>query len=300
MEDFTIDILLPVHGDAKYLAKTLESLTSELDEKTRLIIIFDRAELHAIKLANSFSEKFAPLVQAITSNQPGVAQALNLGLDASNASLIARIDSDDICIKGRFGRQKDHFRLNSELILLGSQALFINEVGTSVQPYVSANPTSDKEIRNHLKFRNPIIHPSVMYRKDAALIAGKYDPSFEGVEDFELWSRMKGVGLIQNTDRPEIYYRISQNQISRKILDQDSKVDKITSRFSHKLIQTKLNYMKVISQIENERNIKSIRGILKLINLMVKLLMINPRILFSYTRYRYKSHAASLKFKKGN
>jgi hypothetical protein len=139
-----------------------------------------------------------------------------------------------------------------------------------------------------------------MYRKDAALTAGKYDPSFEGVEDFELWSRMKKVGLIQNADRPEIFYRISQNQISRKILDQDSKVVKIIAESSQPLTHVKLNYMKVISQIENERNTKSIRGILKLISLMVKLLMVNPKILYSYTRYRCKSHLASLKFKKGN
>jgi glycosyltransferase involved in cell wall biosynthesis len=300
VEDFTIDILLPVHGDAKYLANTLESLATELDEKTRLIIIFDRAELCATEIATSFSQKLAPLVQLITSDQPGVAQALNQGLNASSAYLIARIDSDDICIEGRFRRQGDHFRVNSNLVLLGSQALFIDEDGNYIQPYVSANPSLDKDIRKHLKFRNPIIHPSVMYRKDAALTAGKYDPSFEGVEDFELWSRMKKVGLIQNADRPEIFYRISQNQISRKILDQDSKVVKIIAESSQPLTHVKLNYMKVISQIENERNTKSIRGILKLISLMVKLLMVNPKILYSYTRYRCKSHLASLKFKKGN
>jgi glycosyltransferase involved in cell wall biosynthesis len=300
MEDLSIDILLPVHGSAKYLTKTLESLTSELDEKTQLIVIFDRAELHATEIAKSFSEKFAPLVKIIVSNQPGVAHALNHGLNASSASLIARIDSDDICIKGRFSRQMDYFRSNSNLVLLGSQAFFIDEVGKCVQPYISVNPTSDKDIRNHLKFRNPIIHPSVMYRKDAALIAGKYDPSFEGVEDFELWSRMIAVGLIQNMENPEIYYRISPDQISRSIINQNSKVDKIVSGYSHEVIQTKSNYMRVISHIENERNIKSLHGTLKLIGLLVKLLSINPEIFSSYTRYRCKSHLASLKFRRGN
>ena len=54
-------------------------------------------------------------------------------------------------------------------------------------------PESPEEVRSYGKFRNPLNHMTVMFRKEAVKRAGGY-VHFPLLEDYHLWSRMLAGG----------------------------------------------------------------------------------------------------------
>jgi hypothetical protein len=51
-------------------------------------------------------------------------------------------------------------------------------------------PTSDLELRWCLSIGNVYIHSTVMFRKDAAIKAGGYDPEIDCAEDMDIYCRL--------------------------------------------------------------------------------------------------------------
>ncbi|MFP4000151.1 MAG: glycosyltransferase [Desulfobacterales bacterium] len=64
--------------------------------------------------------------------QNGLAWALNTGLKECSHDLVARIDSDDICLPGRFEKQVARFAADPHLDVLGTFATDIDESGNQV------------------------------------------------------------------------------------------------------------------------------------------------------------------------
>ena len=62
-------------------------------------------------------------------------------------------------------------------------------------------PEYDKEIKEFAKRRNPINHPSVMFKKESVLKSGNYR-KYNLCEDYDLWTRM----MIENCN----FYNIQE------------------------------------------------------------------------------------------
>ena len=76
-------------------------------------------------------------------------------------------------------------------------------------------PSSNSSIKNLLLIKNPIAHPSVMFRRDAVIRSGGYNSEYDGIEDYELWIRLQEYGKFKNLNRRLIEYRSSTNQSSK-------------------------------------------------------------------------------------
>ena len=284
-----VDILLPVFGEAPYLVETLNSIIPELNDLNAIIIIEDRPTEITRGVIRDFQSKFPHKVKAIISKSPGVANALNCGLEFSDAELIARIDSDDLVIAGRISKQRNELSKRNVLVL-GGQALFIDESGNSRRPYKTNNPISMLEINRQMFFRNPVVHPAVMFRRDSALAAGGYQDEFEGLEDFDLWVRMSLLGKIRNSRDVYIRYRISGTQASRRIRNVKSRHCAILNQLPTQLVRKKLLFLETIQEIE-ELNSTATRENLGRFGIhCLQLFYISPVTSISYFRYRLSSH----------
>jgi len=285
----TIDMLLPVFGEAPYLVPTLDSIVPEFNDLNSLIIIEDRpSEITKCAIRN-FQNQYPDKVQLILSKVPGVANALNRGLEFSNADLIARIDSDDLVISGRIAKQRNELIMR-RLTVLGGQAKFIDETGTSLRPYKTNNPIKMSDIQRQMFFRNPISHPSVMFRKDSALNAGGYRNEFEGLEDFDLWVRMSLQGKIGNSKAVYIEYRISGIQASTRIMNLTSKQSAILDLLPTQHVRKKMEYLAAIHEFERLNPKKTCRNLVSFLINGLQVFIISPRSGFTYLRFRLSSH----------
>ncbi len=190
----------------EYLEEALASLTAQTVLPGEIIIMGDGAIPTENRLViEQFSEqlpiRFIPIKKHI-----GLGGALSLGLSKCTYPLVARFDTDDICEPHRFERQLQHMESNPTIDVCGSYATLIDMLGKTKGEL--KRPLQHNHILKVI-WSCPIIHPSIMMRKERILKAGNYRSlPIDREEDHELWIRAARHGLIfHNIPEPLIRYR---------------------------------------------------------------------------------------------
>ena len=127
-----------------------------------------------------------------------------MGLAAS--PLVARMDADDICVVERLARQVEFFQNNPMVDVLGTWASEIDPSGRELR--TRRVPLEHSAILEVL-WANPIIHPSVMFRRARVMTAGPYREDAYRAEDYDLWFRCAASGLVfANLPEPLLRYSV--------------------------------------------------------------------------------------------
>jgi len=135
-------------------------------------------------------------------------------VEESETEFCARMDADDICYPTRFERQLEEFNSNPSLLVLGTQAEFIDPEGNATGEG-SRFPLEYCDILSGMLVENQLLHPTVMFRKKAILDAGNY--AFEKpCEDYDLWLRVAALGAICNLADTLLSYRQHDKSILAK------------------------------------------------------------------------------------
>lgn len=144
----------------------------------------------------------------------GLGKALNVGLTHCTNELVARMDTDDISCATRFEKQLKIFETKS-IDICGS---WITEFDNNENDIVSYRrvPEMHDEITSYSKKRNPLNHPSVMYKKSEIEKIDSYQ-TLHGFEDYYLWNRAIQAGLkIYNIQEPLVNMRAGYGQLQRR------------------------------------------------------------------------------------
>ncbi len=129
-----------------------------------------------------------PRVRVLTQGPRGLVAALNRGLHAASAPLVARMDADDLSAPERLARQAAVLAAAPGVALLGSAWRVVARDGRERR--VMRLPMDDAAIRAAMMRANCLAHPTVMLRRDAVLALGGYRPAFLLAEDYDLWLRL--------------------------------------------------------------------------------------------------------------
>lgn len=208
-----VSVLMPVGPAAPFLEQALESVRDQTVRTWELVAVLDGAGQAGERLLRRLipADRLTVVRHAVPQ---GVAPALAAGLRRCRADLVARMDADDICLPHRFERQQDFLARNPDVVVAGSAVHIIDEHGRRryVQP-----ARAKGDLRRRLLLRNQLIHPSVMFRREAVEGIGGYDQRLSGGEDFELWLRLCAVGPLICLPEPLLEYRVWEQQYSRTV-----------------------------------------------------------------------------------
>ncbi len=195
---------------------SIDSILSQTYKDFELIIIDDGSTDNSREIINNFNDQRIRLVHQ---SNLGLAKTLNKGITMTTADLIARQDQDDISLPTRIERQLSKFASNPNLVLLGTNAIIIDESGS--QRGKTRFPTMNRDLQPLTNFYNPFIHSSVMMRSSALNQIGRYSthPQKQPPEDFELWNRLKDLGEIENLSEKLVKYRLSNQNMSHRFKD---------------------------------------------------------------------------------
>lgn len=144
----------------------------------------------------------------------GLANALNVGLDAATSDTIARLDADDTCRPGRIEIQRSFLEAHPNIAAVGSAATLINSSGETCGKL----PVPTDNIAANLTKRNSFVHSSMMMRKSAVVASGGYTATMRQFEDYELWLRLCLESEMANLPMELVRYRIHEQQMSRASL----------------------------------------------------------------------------------
>lgn len=206
-----VSVVCPIHGEGKYLARTLESIDAQsFQGSTEVILVLDRCSEDVISTINRFQSSMS--IVMITSNTPGIVAALNLGLQRATGKYVARIDADDVMHTNRIEKQFTYLESNQDVIVLGSSVTEINEVGNIIG--VRNYPTTSRDMYKSLSKQCTIAHPSVMFKRKTIIELGSYRSFFAHAEDYDLWLRARDFGPIVTMREALTSYRVHPGQIS--------------------------------------------------------------------------------------
>jgi glycosyltransferase involved in cell wall biosynthesis len=188
MLNFSVLISIYYKEKASNFNQCFESLATQTVPATEIIIVKDGTLTEELENTISIWKEKLPLMIVGYEENKGLAHALNYGLQFCSYELVARMDSDDICVPDRFEKQIKYFEKNSYIDIAGG---YISEFIDTVDNIVSIRdvPLSDIEIKNYIKKRSPFNHMTVMFKKEAVLKSGNYQEWYL-YEDCYLWCRM--------------------------------------------------------------------------------------------------------------
>lgn len=145
----------------------------------------------------------------------GHARSRQTGLEATKCSVVAIMDSDDICHPDRFAKQISYMESHPDLDVIGSQ---ITEFVGSENNIVGIRicPENDKDIKRYLKARCPMNLVTVIFKKDSVQKVGGFIDWF-CEEDYYLWVRLAENGFkFGNLNENLVNVRVGQEMYGRR------------------------------------------------------------------------------------
>jgi glycosyltransferase involved in cell wall biosynthesis len=212
-----ISVLMPLYykETSHNLSQCLESLAAQTLSVDEIVIVKDGVlppELETVLL--SWKDRLPLKIVGYKENR-GLPYALNYGLRHCSNELVARMDSDDICLPDRFEKQINYYIQHEEIVLCSAYTCEFNEYINDILS-VRKVPVGHNLIVNYLKRRNAFNHPAVVFKKSAILAVGGYQ-EISGFEDYDLWIRLvKAEFKVDNIPEVLVYSRIGNNMILRR------------------------------------------------------------------------------------
>ena len=219
MISFTVLQSVYHKDNPQFLHESLQSIADNTLQPDRVVLVKDGVLTPELECVIESWRGKLPLEVVGYEENRGLGYALNYGLQFVRTELVARMDSDDICMPDRFEKQVLQFELNTSLAVLGTgiEEFYADSGGTEYQRVRLYPKKTDKHSRTLYK-GTPLAHPTVMMRT-ALLKKYGYSERTACNEDIELWFRLLHEGYVLNTlQEPLLRFRITEGTFARRHL----------------------------------------------------------------------------------
>jgi glycosyltransferase involved in cell wall biosynthesis len=205
--DQRLSVVMSVYNAGEYLGEAVDSLLSQTVRAAEIILIDDGSTDGSLERIRAY-EAEEPSIRVIADGENrGLTKRLNQGIAEARGSLIARMDSDDICEPDRFEKQLAAIDQDPQLVLVGSRYLVVDPQGEPLTDFKV--PLAHEEIERWLieGTGQAVLHPSVIMRRDAVQSVGGYDETYRYAQDLDLFLKLAEVGRLRNLDGRLMRYR---------------------------------------------------------------------------------------------
>jgi glycosyltransferase involved in cell wall biosynthesis len=191
-----ISVIMPCYNVARTIDEAIQSLLQQTLCEIEIIAIDDGSTDSTLDRLQAWSKQDSRL-QVVNRPHEGIIPALNAGLAHCHASLIARMDADDISHPDRLRQQVAYLEIHPNIAVV---SCFIegyppDTIGKGFQIYLDwlNSLTSPEAIAREIYIESPMAHPSVVIRKHWLDRVGDYQ-EHGWPEDYDLWLRLHLAG----------------------------------------------------------------------------------------------------------
>ncbi len=199
-----------------YMRQSFDSIFGQTMLPSEVILVEDgKLSPELYEEIQFLKEKHPEIISVILEKNQGLGNAMRVGLEHCHYDIVARMDTDDICLPERFEKQVKFLQQHPKIDVVGT---WIKEFEGSTNNIIGIRnlPEKSHDIYEFAKRRNPMNHPTVMFRKKAVIDAGSYQ-TFPLFEDYFLWVRMLVKGYkFYNIQEPLLLFRRSPQMIKRR------------------------------------------------------------------------------------
>lgn len=204
-----ISILLATRNRSRLLRRALISLQHQTYLNIEILVLDDGSTDNTPALLSHFAENDSRIRFFRHDRSRGLACALNRLIAESKGVWIARMDDDDFSYPDRLVRQIEWMKAHKADVC-GTWYRRISPLGRSLM----RPPIDHESIAAELLFQPPLLHPSVVMRKEIIERYGSYREDQPYAEDYELWTRLIYHCRFGNVPQVLFDYMLSPRQVS--------------------------------------------------------------------------------------
>jgi glycosyltransferase involved in cell wall biosynthesis len=184
-------VVIPAYNAAPFIREALDSVFAQTYPHFQVIVVNDgspdTSELEQVLLP------YIHRVIYLKQENRGLAGARNTGLRATEGSLVALLDADDIWKPDYLEEQTRFLHEHPEYDLVYCNARFFGDSVYDGKEYMAVCPSEGEATAAAIISRRCHVFVSVTARRDAMLPLG-FDESLRSCEDFDCWIRFTAAG----------------------------------------------------------------------------------------------------------
>lgn len=215
-QDYNIAVLLSVYKNdrAEFLRLSIDSILNQSYKNIILYIGVDGTIGEKLyKCLEQYEQEKRVNIVYFTENR-GLAVVLNdllILCKEANIEYIVRMDADDISVPNRLANQVNYLLLHPEVDVVGGRIEEINEQSERNGKSVTY-PLTHQECFKFFRYRDPLAHPAVMFRKSFFDKAKGYRNEYRKNQDTMLWfdGFMNGC-IFANLDETVLLFRVTDD-----------------------------------------------------------------------------------------
>ena len=207
MKEVKVSVVMSVFNGEEHLHESIDSILNQTFTDFEFIIIDDGSTDLTCDILSDYEKKDVR-VKVFRQENKGLAVSLNNGISRSKGMLIARMDADDTALPERLEKQVAYLKSHPEVDVLGTAALLRSAQGEKLG--VMVLPEEHESIIKIMYKTSPIIHPSVVMRRESIVAVGGYREDLMRAQDYELWSRLFDKCRFHNLQDPLLIYSVRE------------------------------------------------------------------------------------------
>ena len=215
-QDYNIAVLLSVYKNdrAEFLRLSIDSILNQSYKNIILYIGVDGTIGEKLyKCLEQYEQEKRVNIVYFPENR-GLAVVLNdllILCKEANIEYIVRMDADDISVPNRLANQVNYLLLHPDVDVVGGRIEEINEQSERNGKSVTY-PLTHQECFKFFRYRDPLAHPAVMFRKSFFDKAKGYRNEYRKNQDTMLWfdGFMNGC-IFANLDETVLLFRVTDD-----------------------------------------------------------------------------------------
>ncbi len=221
---------MSVFNSKNTVRKAIESIISQDFENLEFLILDDCSTDNTFDILQEYAKKDNRLRIFKNEENIGLTKSLNILIDNSKGTLIARQDADDISMKNRLSKQVNQIRTKN-LDFVTSRAI-IKDTEKVIPRFSIYVP---KKVV--IKFKNPFIHGTLLIKKETIKSIGMYDERFLLSQDYKLFTDLIRSDYKYKVMKDKLYILNMENNISQlKKVEQEYYADCVRKNKTPKTI----------------------------------------------------------------
>ena len=232
-----VSILVNCYNSSHTIIKTIESILQQTFSDFEIIIFDNCSSDNTVELINNFKD---PRIKLVINNEHcSLGEAREKALKYCLSDFISIIDSDDIAHKDKI-LKKYNLLKNSNNHLCYTDSYVLSEKRSSI--YKTASPASLAKL---LITQNPIIHSTIMFKKELLKYSFFYQKNYRNFQDYNNYIYMVKNNLnFVKINEPLMYYY---------------KSSKSTSRFKKNSKKNTIEYLNLLNKANKCLNTKNLK-----------------------------------------
>lgn len=206
-----VTVLMSVYNGEKYLRQCIDTVLSQTYGDFEFLIIDDGSNDSTYPIITSYSD---PRIKVIRQSNCGLTKSLNRGLRMATGEFIARIDADDYAMPDRLEKQLYFLQHNTDIALVGSNAMLIDESGKRIGRTHFTNE-HEKFVTHLEEGKSGFPHSSFFFRIEAVRQIGGYNERYIKAQDKDLLLRFCQKYRVACIPEPLIALRLSSSSFGR-------------------------------------------------------------------------------------